>query len=213
MVDEKGQLHTIEGFTAAFILVLAMLYGVQSIAITPTSSSTASQEVELNNYKLADDIVASSNSNGELREAILNWNASSGSFVGSLREESYYAGTVTGNFDFGAPVPGGLGETLNKTLTQRGIAYNIDIECSYSDGTSEDDQVFADNGDPSIHSSTGSTTLTLYDYEKVKSGNGEVSLAEVDTTPEEDLGFYCDRMDTGSPIYNTVEVSITIWRM
>lgn len=210
MVDDKGQIHTIEGFTAAFILIVAMVYGVQSVAITPTSSSTASQEVELNNYKLADDVLSTTNANGELREGLLNWSASEGEFVGSQLEATYYAGTNEGVFGFGGPVPGDLGETLNYSLTERGIAYNIELSCADSPNSRVK---FADNGDPSEHSVTASTMVTLYEHDLVESSSGPVSLAEVSDDP--DLEFYCDRLGSAGDhsVYNSVEVTITIWRM
>jgi hypothetical protein len=208
MVDNKGQLHTIEGFTAAFLLIVAMIYGVQSVAITPTSSSTASQEVELNQYKLADDVLATSQASGNLSRSLLNWNASSGEFEGSLEEASYYGGTAEGAFNFGAPVPGGFGELLNQTLTQRGIVYNIELSCA-----SEPDRnsLFVENGDPSQNAVTATTMITVHKQDRVQSKNGPVSLSRV--SEENDLSFYCEELDSSGTIYNTVEVELIIWRM
>ncbi|MFW5929254.1 MAG: DUF7288 family protein [Halobacteriota archaeon] len=205
--EDRGQIHTIEGFTAAFIIIAAALYGVQSVAITPTSSSTASQEVELNNYKLADDVLATTNANGELKEALLNWSASDEEFRGSIRDDDYYKGTDPGDFDYGGSVPGDLGDTLNETLTQRGLAYNIELTCADTGGT----QMLAENGDPSNHASTATTVVSLYDHDEVHSTSGDVTLAEVESDP--DLEFYCERIDDDSTIHSAVEVKITIWRM
>lgn len=216
----RGQVHTIEGFTAGFIILVAALYGVQAVAITPTSSSTASQEVELNQYKLADDVISTSNSNGELKEALLNWSASDnhtvedGEFRGSLAETNYYGGTAEGPFMFGAPIPGDFGETLNQTFTQRGLVYNVEIECARDSGGS---QTYIDNGDPSLHSVTASTRVALHEHDTVYDNESDnVTLAEVETADDTEMEFYCDRMGSNgddTSLYNVVEVRLTIWRM
>lgn len=201
MNDDKGQIHTIEGFTAAFILILAMMYGVQSIAITPTSSSTASQEVELNNYKLTDDILASSNANGELREALLYWNTSSESFEDTGPEDGHYRGTSSSGL-MGNPVPENLGlhETLNKTLTQRGIAYNIDLRCG------ESQERYAENGQASNHAVTATTTVVLHEHDRIHYDGGEQRLDDADN-------FVCDNVSDDSSVYSVIEVRLTAWRM
>jgi len=56
--NDKAQAHTLEGFVAGVIVLLALVIAIQSVSVTPTSSSTASQEVETRQYYLADDVLS-----------------------------------------------------------------------------------------------------------------------------------------------------------
>ena len=190
--DDKGQVHTLEGFTAAFIVIFALLYGIQAIAITPTSSSTASQEVELYNHKIAGDVLDMSEANGDLKDAVLNWQNSTVGFNGSGESIQYYSGISASN-----SVPGDFGETLS-ALDKRGLVYNVDILC---DGNTVP---FINNGEESLHTVTASTTLQLQDYNEMANGD---ELEDGDY-----LAGNCGNVDEDSNLYNIIEVEMTVWR-
>lgn len=191
--ENSGQIHTLEGFTAAFIVLFALLYGVQAIAITPTSSSTASQEVEQHNYKMVGDLLDMSKSNGELKNAVLMWQNGSSQFAGSIRGEMYYSGKTN-------QVPGGFGDSLS-ILDERGLAYNVDVIC-------EGNEVqMVRNGEPSLNAVTASTTLQLFEDDDTSGGE---ELGDL-----EDQSLFlngCSNVDEGKELYNIVEVKITAWR-
>lgn len=195
-------MYTLEGFAAAFIIVLALIFSLQSIGITPTSSSTASQAIELHNYRMTDDILSQSKANGELKAALLYWNGTRGAFGESIEVRGYYAGRL------GNTVPdatqndagtGNLNETL-QSLHRRGITHNIHLFC---DGQRHR---FLYNGQPSENAVTTSVTLQMYDQDNVTLTNGTTrKLSEVD--------YLCDDANEETDLYNVVEVRITAWRM
>jgi len=202
--DKEGQVYTLEGFAAAFIIVLALIFSLQAIGITPTSSSTASQAIELHNYRMVDDTLSQSEANGELKGALLYWNETRGEFGESLEVRGHYSGrlgnTVPNNDstenDAGT---GNLNETL-QSLHRRGIAHNIILSC---DGGTER---FVYNGQPSENAVTASVTVQLYDQDNVTlTGGGEEKLSEID--------YVCDDVHEDSDLYNVVEVKIIAWRM
>jgi hypothetical protein len=190
---DKAQLHTLEGFTAGFLVLFALLFSLQAIAITPTSSSTASQEVELHNYEMVDDILSKSKATGELRDAVLSWQNASVGFNNSTEGLQYYAGR--GSVDR----MGEFGDSL-QILDERGIAYNVYIRC---DGGRYD---FVRNGQESLHSVTATVTLNLYDEEVTAGGQ------RLENTDYLGNGA-CGNIDENSDLYNTVEVKISAWRM
>lgn len=189
-IEDEGQIHTLEGFTAAFIVLFALLFTMQAISITPTSSSTASQEVEKHNYKMAGDILDASKANGDLRDALLNWDNESGEFSGSVPGVVYYGGISNG-------APGGFGDALD-ILREQGIAYNIEVVCS-------DNSVYlVRNGEPSLNSVTARTSIQLFDHNELRDGT---ELGEVD-----EIFGGCENVDEDGELYNVVEVRLIAWR-
>lgn len=203
--EEKGQIHTLEGFMAGFIILLTLIFSLQSIGITPTSSSTASQAVELHNYKMTDDLLSQSEASGDLKDAILYWNETDGRFGESLEERGSYAGRLANT------VPDTTGSSLNRSLQilhRRGVAHNIHITCG---GT---ETRFVYNGQPSKHAVTASVMVPLYEQDDVlintSSGFDTKNVTDVSG------GFInenCDNLDPDTDLYNVLEVEITAWRM
>lgn len=197
-MNDKGQIHTLEGVAATLLVIFATLYAVQASAVTPTSSSTASQEIEMQIQRMGEDILKQANTDRvgmnhtPLKTAVLNWNTSSGKFEGA-ESRFYYRGR--------AP-PGVLGETLNKTLSDKGIAYNIDIVYNRA---SEGTHVFpfVDNGDPSDNAVVARQVLLLYDDDTLGDGT---QLVKDDT-------YRIPDMSPNTGLYNVVVVRITLWRI
>lgn len=200
--EDEAQIHTLEGFTAAFIIVFALLFAVQAIGITPTSSSTASQAVELHNYKMVDDILSQSKANGELKASMLYWNKTDESFGESLEGRNHYSGRLGNsvpNVGGTEASPRSFNETL-QSLHRRGIAHNVHLACG------GEEHRFIYNGQPSKHAVTASVTVQLHDQDKVNlSDGGEEKLSKVD--------YLCDDISGNTDLHSVVEVKITAWRM
>lgn len=194
--ENSGQLHTLEGFTAAFLILFAILFAFQSVSITPTSSSTASQQVETNNYVLADDVLAAASADGSLKEAVLNWSDSNGSFRGATGPRGEYQGRNP---------PGEFGEILDEAFFSQGLAYNIRVYC---DGNTDGEQ-FVIRGTPSRHAITATETVVLYDNDTLTDTSTE--LWETDSHRYD--SNVCPQASSDSSLYNVVEVRITVWRM
>ena len=181
---EEAQIHTLEGFAAAFVIIFAILFGLQAAAIS--SSGTLDQEVAKYDQKLTNDVLLQSKASGELDDALLNWSRTDG-FNGS-DGETYYTGNASS-------VPGKFGDTLG-ILDREGITYNIDLVC---DGTRHS---FVRNGDGGDNPVSSSTSVTFNDDDTLANG----------TRLENALSYPCEDTSSGSNLYNVAEVRITAWR-
>lgn len=206
--EHSGQMHTIEGFTGGFLIIIAMTFGLQATAITPTSSSTASQEVELHNSILVDDILAEAKASGDLKDGVLNWNETGDEFKDTAENFSYYIGTDT-SLDKSVPGYIGLNESL-AVLDRRGIAYNIEIVC-YDETGEEEVNEFVFNGEESINAVTSSVDILLNDQDRLADGT---RLGDLENDPSTDFERdVCAPSGEDSEIYNIATVRITAWRM
>lgn len=190
-MGEKGQIHTLEGFAAAFVIVFALIFGLQ--AVVSTSPGGLNQEVTTYDEKITNDVLVQSRASGEpseLKTAILNWTREDG-FNGSVDGDIYYAGDE-------APVPGEFGETL-RILDNRSITYSIDIVC---DG---DRHPFVKNGDGGENPVTSTVTVTLNDDDRLTNETNGTRLSDAPSYP-------CKNVDDDSNLYNVVEVRMVAWR-
>jgi hypothetical protein len=189
-LGEKGQIHTLEGFAAAFVIIFALIFGLQ--AVVSTSPGGLNQEVTTYDEKITNDVLLQSrameNGTSELKTALLNWTREDG-FNGSVEDGIFYAGEKK-------PVPGEFGETL-EILDNRSIAYSIDVVC---DG---DRHPFVRNGDGGENPVTSTVTVTLNDDDRLSDGT---RLSDAPSYP-------CENVDDGeSNLYNVVEVRMVAWR-
>jgi hypothetical protein len=196
----KAQMHTLEGITAAFIIIAAAFYATQSIAITPTSSSTASKQAQAELEQVGNDALSQAQANGNLKDALLDWKESQNAFNGTSGGAKYYRGTPPAN---------GFGETVEGVFDSRGIAYNIDLHFPRPNttGTSPGEQKYLENGDPTDNAVVASETVVLRDHDRVKTGE---TLNESDTYPID--GYSKSSDEYRRSYYNVVEVRMTLWR-
>lgn len=187
-----GQMHTIEGLSAAMLLVLAISFAIQSVSLTATSASTASAEIEQQYAQLAEDVLKTAKASGSLERAILNWDTSAASFEDSVTERSaaqYYSGKEP---------PGEFGRQLELHLVDNDLAYNIDLR--YKEGNDQLRTRYVYNGAPSTNAVTVSTTMILSESDELGDGTTLVDS----NYPVSDL--------SQPGLYNIVEVELTVWR-
>lgn len=187
-MGDRGQIHTLEGFAAAFVIIFAVVFGLQ--AVVSTSPGDLSQEVTRYDETITNDVLLQSKANGELKDAVLNWTREEG-FEGSVEGDIFYAGER-------APVPGEFGRSLG-ILGNRSTAYSIDLVC---DG---EKHAFVRNGEGGENPVTSTVTVTLND-DDVMTSNSNVTLDKA-------VSYPCENVDgTESNLYNVVEVRLTAWR-
>lgn len=184
-MNDRAQVNTLEGFAAAFIILFAMLFGLQAIATT--SPGTLGQEVKTYDEKITNDVLLQSKASGELKTALLNWTREEG-FNGSVEDDIFYSGERNS-------VPGEFGDTLG-ILEDEGLAYSIDIVC---DGTRKP---FVRNGDGGQNPVGASVTVILNDDDELRNG----------TRLDNAVSYPCDDIDEDSNLYNVVEVRMAAWR-
>lgn len=185
MRDERAQVHTLEAFTAVFIMLFTITLTLQTASIASTGDGGTLEEMRTETK--AEDILVQSRDSGQLKQAILNWSGRFEGFNGSVRNGSYYSG-------YKSSVPGRFGESLS-ILREDGIAYNVYLVC---DGNRH---AFVKNSRGGGNPAAASVTVALSDEDRLRDGT---KLEDSPTYPCEDRG-------ENSRFYNSVEVRIIAW--
>jgi len=189
----RGQAHTVEAFVAAMLIVGGLIFATQATAVTPLSASTSNQHIENQQQASIEGLLATAAENGDLQAAVLNWDPEEGEFD-NLSKQGTYENEPPNEFVV----------ALNQTLTERQIAFNVDVRYAEPDGTSDTERM-VEMGQPSNNAVTATWTVSLYENSTLSSGGNEEETLQ-------DSEFYADNIDTDSELYTVVEVEVTAWR-
>lgn len=196
-MTDRGQAHTLEAVAASIIMVASVVFALQITAVTPLTASTASQHIENQQAGVGEGILDAAEANGTLKPTVLFWNTS-GTFHDVGDEGTYPSGGPP--TDFGAE--------LNTTFLDRGIAFDVSIR--YVDvGGDVKVKEMVNLGVPSDHAVTVRRTVTLYDDDPIYHENGTASSKTVSDVPS----YFAPDAAPDSPVFNVVQVEVTIWRM
>jgi hypothetical protein len=187
--NERGQLHTLEGLAASIIVVLGVVFASQAVAVTSTSATTSSEDIEAQYDQMAQDLLTQAKASGALQEAVLNWDEEERRFRGT--EDLYY-------YQGGSP-PGEFGRTLDRLVMGNNLAYNVELV--YRSDGSQLSLPYVENGEPSSNSVTVSEVIVLNENDRLPDGT---RLGEADSYP-------MDNMENEA-MYNAVNVRLTVWR-
>ena len=190
---DRGQAHTLEAFTAALLLVGSVVFALQVTAVTPLTASTSSQHIENQQVQVARGLLDSATENGSLREAVLDWNDSAGSFA-NTGDRGYYIRPDRASNTFGA--------MLDRTFLDRGVALNVNVLYVTSGGDVRSRRMVY-LGTPSDHAVTASRAVSLYDDDQLDDGP---------TTLNDSSSYFAPDVADGS-VYNVVRVEVVVWRM
>jgi hypothetical protein len=196
----RGQVHTLEAFTAALLVVSGVLFAMQATAVTPLTASTSNQHIENQHRTAASDVLAASAQNSTLQSAITHWNPSEKSFVGASER---------GFHENGGP-PNAFGRALNDTFGNystpgRRIAYNVYVRYRLPDNSTRR-QTMAYMGAPSDNAASASRTVTLTDGTSL-SGPSDRNVSDPSAN------FYAPDAAPNATLYNVMEVRIVVWQM
>lgn len=189
---ERAQAHTLEAFTAALLLVSSLAFALQITAVTPHLASTSSQHAENQRAAMAGGLLDAAAENGSLREALLDWNDSTGAFV-NASEGGYYHRPGRANNTFGA--------MLERTFLDRGIAASVTVSYVTGNGTLRSRRMVS-LGTPGDHAVSVSRDVTLYDDDELHGG----------PTTLQDSGSYFAPDTSAGSVYSVVRVEVTVWR-
>ncbi|QLG62801.1 DUF7288 family protein [Halorarum salinum] len=195
----RGQAHTLEAVTAGILLLSTVAFALQVTAVTPLTGSTSNQHIENQQAAMAEGVLDTAAANGTLKPTLLAWNGTAGTFHGATRD---------GYLNGGPPTP--FGGTLNETFRSRGVA--MDVTVTFLRGTDLDrvDAVPLVNlGAPSDNSAVATTTVTLYDDDRVHDADGNPTGPRLDETEN----FYADDVSPDSPVYNVLRIEVVVWRI
>lgn len=214
---ERGQAYTLEGLIGAMIVLMALLFALQSVVITPTTGGAVDRSVqEQQQQELEDALLVASYADDEdnltVPQMVRYWN------------ETNESGTVVAFEDRDPNVPNGqydtgtfenvtvLGEILQDRFAESdGRNYNVVLFYQGGDGVESLNLVY--QGQPDTNALTASYAVTLFDGEDV---TGEDVVCE--GTSYGTLGEVHDNCDAPIPnaypdreVYNVVEVRVVVW--
>jgi len=199
---DRAQAHTVEAFTAALLVVSAIVFALQATSVTPLTASTSNQHVENQQRAVAADLLAATDAEGSLREATLYWNASADRFAGSA-DEGYTNGGPPNRF--GAA----LNETFGNLTTGGGrVAYNVFVDYRTPDAR-ESRETMVYMGSPSDNAVATTRTVTLFDGDELTAPGATQSVAVAGETDD----FYAPDAAPNATLYNVLEVRIVVWKM
>ena len=192
----RGQAHTLEAFVAAVLIVGGLIFATQATAVTPLSANTSNQHIENQQRATIQGLLATSAESGALTEAVLYWNASAERFEGAPGDEGYATAP---------PDDLAFGSALDETLSERRIAFNVDVRYATGGGTATEPMVRM--GEPSDNAVTATETVGLYNSSTLTGSDARTLSAVAESADE----FYAPNVHDGR-LYNVVEVEVTAWR-
>ena len=158
-MSERGQAFTLEGVTAAILLVGGLVFALQATAVTPLSASTSSQHIENQQQASAEGVLATGVDTGSLRVAVLFWDDANEQFHGAA--ESYFVDRIP---------PNRFGAALDRAFASRSIVVNVNVY--YQEGDRQRQQRMVYRGEPSDNAVSASTTITLTDDDPLYDDTG-----------------------------------------
>lgn len=199
MWDERGQIQTIEGLTAAFIVVFVLVIIVQTTSVTPLSSSFTNQHIKLELKNLGNDILSCLDEtslynttdpsvSSLLKHSVILW-ANYDNYTMANWNNTTYVSTTNCNVTVKDTY---LSNALTFALIQNGTAFNVELRYPDEEGYVQTTKMIW-NGDPSENSVTVSRYIVLHD--------GDIDNGRLipDISPTD--------------LYSTVEVRLTLWVM
>lgn len=195
---DRGQIHTLEAFIVALMLVGGLLFATQATAVTPLSASTSNQHIENQHQAITSDFLSTTHSDGSLQSGLTYWDTESASFYGTEDDLEYYTQVP--------PEGNPLHDSFQIALIDRNLAVNVDIIYRTTSGEFES-QEMVQMGRPTENAVTSTRTVVLYGDMEFSGGPSAGSqIGGPDS-------LYAPDLEDDSNLYNVVEVRITVWRM
>lgn len=203
---DRGQAYTLEGITAAFLLLLATLYALQAVILTPITVGTVDEGSQSRLRAEATDIlqVTASRESEDLTYHALHWSPLDRTFAGADSPRVGYGS--------GGP-PGEFGRFLEESFDNRGRTYNLLVRYRQNNSTNAGIQRMVYSGEPSRSAVVATYTLTLFDDMRLTGPErSTTTIGEMDTnaTDNDDGYFYAPDVADG-PTYNVIEVRLVVW--
>lgn len=147
--DRRGQVFTLEGLLAALVVLAGVVFALQSVVVTPSTSGTSVAPVQ---EERLDSVLEQAARDGSLKRAVLAWTGSG--FAGATSGEGYYVGTLPSN---------AFGDALDQTLDGSTIV-NVNVTYYDAAGALQYERLVY-NGVPGDGSVRSTVTVPVYDWE------------------------------------------------
>jgi Tfp pilus assembly protein FimT len=186
------------------LIVLAVLFTLQTTAVTPFSSTTTDKHLENQERETVSNAIEIAHSNGNLKQTLLNWettnttNHDEDGFAGreDANETRYYT-----SMDADTAFLNQLSKSIDTTQT----AYNVNL-VYYNTSTDPVSETLLRSGSPSDNVISVRKPIVLHDSDTLTT-NESLELQEIDSSR-----FYADDLNESTPTYNYVEVEVVVWR-
>ena len=204
--DDRAQAYTLESVAGALLLLIALLFALESIIVTPATPGTIDSETRAQLASQGNDVVLAASSNGSLTDLALYWNTSSVAANRTFYNPDPNTMSVGPEFGYGQDrPPGEFGAMLNQTFSQRGLSYNVFIEYQTESDWSQTDRVIvAKQGVPTENAVAITYPVTLYDGQQITSPSSSETL-------ENETKFYASDVDPDGPLYNVITFRVIVW--
>lgn len=202
---DRGQAYTLEGFIAAMVVLMALLFALQSVVITPTTGGMADRTVQSQVQQETQDALmiaadgADDSENMSLSETIRYWDDDEDEFYNADPDQVH--GAYNASNDSELYTEAILAEVLTDRFTERGMSYNVELV--YQNESEYESEYLVYQGE--AEAITTSYTVTLYENQTLTAPGQE------DTTIDEADHPIPRATDDSSVIYNVVEVRVAVW--
>lgn len=214
---DRGQAFTLEALFASLMLLAAVLFALQTTAVTPLTGSTSNSQIQNQQSAIAEGVLASAAEQGYLKDVALyydtdmnRWhgtdhNGDTHSSPGDLWDEETKEGLR-------------FGKELEEAFIEWGVAVNVNVHYYEQPNVFEDRRVYTeelvDMGTPSPNSVSAQRTVVLYEDDYLRNEDGsqsDTTLGEADDDVEQD--FYAPDTSLNSDVYNTAIIEVEVWRI
>lgn len=199
---DRAQAYTLEGFIAAFILLIAVLFAVQSVVITPSSGGAVDRTAQAQQQQQVQDALIIAQRENDLSEVLRKVELEGDDFDEFHNHSSGVQGVYsTSAFENVST----LGAILNQHL-DAGQSYNVEVHYENESEEASPPIKLVNQGPPSSTAVTASYTVVLHDDQPITTPGEDQTLGDIDETD----GYIPD-IDDDSGLYNVVEVRVVVW--
>lgn len=201
---DRGQAYTLEGLIGAMVVLMAVLFALQSVVITPTSSGLSDRSVQAQIQQEAQDALVVSDQDGNLSETIRNWNTSDdGHFykasVSGPSGETYNTSEFKNQSE--------LGDILKQRFADNG--YNYNVELVYENESEFNTTHVVYQGTPSPNAVTASYVVTLYQDQTLTAESNDDD--DITLPKAHDKNYPIPEADDTKVVHKVVEVRVIVW--
>jgi hypothetical protein len=219
---DRGQAFTLEGVSAGIIVLIALLFALQTVVLTPTTPGTVDRESRAELKNQGQDVLRATHANGTLSYAARYWNTS----LDPVNQTFYNpnpppgSGTITvgDRFGYGQDTPPlEIGGALNQTFGQRGLSFNVYLDyrandtsvsgSPYADWTETKRVVLIERGVPTDNAIQVTQTVALMDDDPITSPTTSRTVKQA----ARDGDFYAEDSDPKGPLFNIVTFRVIVW--
>lgn len=198
-MNDRAQAFTLEALVAALLIVAAVAFSLQAVAITSNTASVGDTELRNQHAGIAQGVLDGAAERGTLTDTIVYWNEEQSRFHDAMGDDGFYEAQAP-NTTFG--------EALDEHLEDQGLRYNIDLSY-WNESGERNTHRLVEYGTPSSDAVRVTQTVTLYDDTRLvypnETARQDASLRDV----EED--FYAPNVDEESSVYNVIRVEVIVW--